>query len=119
MDTEFQALLVKLILVMIPLLLGLAVYSVRPLIKALIERVEEQIGAEKYAMLLTWAYQLVETAEQTIDDNVDKKEYVINTLQKLAQDNGIEVTYEQLDILIESSVYQIKKSIASTNAIST
>ena len=63
-----------------------------------------KLTAERMAELDRLVKAFVEAAEQTLDNGVDKKAYVVKQLQDL----GYEITSE-LDALIEAAVYGLKE----------
>lgn len=50
----------------------------------------------------------VYAAQQTIKDNSDKKQYVMEQVSKWLDSHGIKIEPEQLDMLIESAVLAMK-----------
>lgn len=73
--------------------------------------VKEKIGNEKLAKYEEWAMLAVQCAEMIFKEQgmgVDKKEYVVNFLNEMFNKNKIVITEEQLNILIESAVKEMK-----------
>lgn len=50
----------------------------------------------------------VYAAQQTIEDNADKKAYVLEMVHRWLDNHGILIDEEQLDMLIESAVLAMK-----------
>ncbi|MBR3645973.1 MAG: phage holin [Lachnospiraceae bacterium] len=53
----------------------------------------------------------VYAAQQTIQDNFNKKQYVVERVTAWLKAHDIEITEEQLDLLIESTVLTMKMEI--------
>jgi hypothetical protein len=53
----------------------------------------------------------VYAAQQTIEDNADKKQFVLDRVTEWLKSKEIAITPEQLDILIESAVLAMKREI--------
>ena len=73
--------------------------------------IKEKLGNEKLAKYEEWATLAVQCAEMIFKEQgmgADKKEYVINFLNEMFNKNKIVITEEQLEILIESAVKQMK-----------
>ena len=107
---ETSQIVTGLVLASIPILLFVAVVSIRPLWKQLVKQAEAEYGKKNVDLMFQYAQMLVSAAEQKFDGNLDKKEYVVNQLKLFADELGVEVTYEQIDTLVEASVYQVKKA---------
>lgn len=70
--------------------------------------VKKKIAAEKLSEILKWVMKAVEAAEQIYKESgmgKEKKKFVENFLTE----HGINVDIEQLDVLIESAVWELKK----------
>ncbi len=96
--------LFKIILALIPVL-GTILTSV------IVPYIREKIGNEKLAKYEYWASMAVECAEMMFKEQgmgETKKEYVTNFLNEMFNKNKIVITEEQLNILIESCVKQMK-----------
>lgn len=73
--------------------------------------VKEKLGNEKLAKYEYWASMAVECAEMMFKEQgmgVEKKEYVVNFLNEMFNKNKVVITEEQLNILIESCVKEMK-----------
>ncbi len=71
-----------------------------------------KVKESKYADLASWVCEAVKWAEQTFKGNgmgAEKKRQVLGFLTKYANDKGISITQEQLDVLIESAVNAMNK----------
>lgn len=96
----------NLILALIPVLGTIITGFIIPLIK-------EKIGSEKLAKYEEWATQAVQAAEMMFDGKgmgETKKEYVVNFLNNMFNKNKVVITEEQIEILVESAVKQMKLS---------
>lgn len=76
----------------------------------LVPWLKQKIGAEKVAEVSMWAKQSVLMAEQVYKDwkGQDKKTFVTEYLKKILTAKNISLTDEQLNILIEAAVKQMK-----------
>lgn len=73
--------------------------------------IKEKIGNEKLAKYEYWASMAVECAEMIFKEQgmgETKKEYVINFLNQMFNKNKVVITEEQIEILVESAVKQMK-----------
>ncbi|MBO5828715.1 MAG: phage holin [Paludibacteraceae bacterium] len=96
----------KLILSLIPVLSIIITGFIVPLIK-------EKIGYEKLVKYEEWATQAVQAAELLFNERgmgKTKKEYVVNFLNEIFNKKKIVITPEQIEVLIESAVKQMKLS---------
>ena len=94
----------KIVLAIISLLSALVAGVLIPLIK-------EKIGAEKLAKYEYWANLAVRAAEMMWTESgcgEDKKKYVVDFLNNMFNKNKVIITEQQLEILIESAVKQMK-----------
>lgn len=94
----------KLILALIPVLGAIITGFIIPLIK-------EKIGYEKLIKYEEWATQAVQAAEMLFNEKgmgEIKKKYVFDFLNAMFNKNKTIITEEQLNILIESAVKQMK-----------
>lgn len=73
----------------------------------LIPWIRSQIGAEKLEEYVQWAEKAVRCAQQiyTPDQWQEKKNYCIDFLRMVTKDA---LTYEQIEVLIESAVKELK-----------
>lgn len=79
-------------------------YYVIPLLKRTIERLNDE-------RLTDFIKEAVYAAQQTIADNEDKKNYVLERAAEWATSKGLEITQKQLDLLIESAVLTMKNAL--------
>ena len=80
----------------------LSVYVV-PFLKAKVEQMTD-------VKLLEAIKAAVQAAEQTMVGGEVKKEEVLRYMQEWLKENNINISYEQLDKLIESAVYALKQA---------
>lgn len=96
--------LFQIILALIPILGAIITGFIIPLI-------QEKIGNEKLAKYKEWATLAVRSAEMIFNEKgmgEQKKEYVVNFLNEIFNKNKIVITPEQIEILVESAVKQMK-----------
>lgn len=76
----------------------------------LIPWLKEKIGADKLATAEKWAKYAVLKAQQVLweQDGQDKKAYVTEFLKEILIAKNIALSDEQLDVLIEAAVKQMK-----------
>ena len=98
--------LFELILAFIPVLGTILTLYVIPYFK-------ELIGNEKLAKYQEWVTMAVKAAEMIFTEKgmgVQKKEYVVKFLTEQFNKNKVVITEEQLNILIEAAVKQMKEN---------
>ena len=96
--------LFQIVLAIIPVLGTIITVFIIPLIK-------EKIGAEKLAKYEYWADLAVKAAEMLWTETghgEDKKQYVVEFLTNMFNKKKVVITEEQMNILIESAVKQLK-----------
>lgn len=96
--------LFKIILMLISILGIVITRFIIPLIK-------EKIGAEKFAKYEHWTISAVKAAEMLWTESgcgVDKKQYVVDFLNNMFNKKKIVITEQQIEILIEAAVKQMK-----------
>ena len=76
----------------------------------LVPWLKEKIGADKLAMAEKWAKYAVLKAQQVLWDETgkDRKAYVTEFLKEILIAKNIALSDEQLDVLIEAAVKQMK-----------
>lgn len=76
----------------------------------LVPFVKEKIGASNLELAAQWAKYAVLMAQQTLwsESGEDRKAYVTEFLKKLLTKKNITITDEQMEILIEAAVKQMK-----------
>lgn len=79
---------------------AITVYLV-PFIKLVLSRIQDD-QIKKIILDAVWA------AQQTIVDNQEKKQYVLTIVSDWLQKNNITISPEELDMLIESTVLEMK-----------
>lgn len=95
----------ELILAIIPVLGVIITSFIVPYFK-------EQIGNEKLNKYQEWANMAVKAAEMIFTESgmgVEKKAYVVKFLTEQFNKNKVVITEQQLEILIESAVKQMKE----------
>lgn len=98
--------LFEIILALIPVIGTILTVYIIPLIK-------EKIGNEKLAKYEYWASMAVNCAEMIFKEQgmgADKKEYVVNFLNDMFNKKKVVITKEQIEILVESAVKEMKLS---------
>lgn len=96
--------LFDLILAIIPVLGVIITGFIIPFIK-------EKIGSEKLAKYEYWVTTAVQAAEMLYTESgmgAEKKQYVVNFLNDMFNKNKIVITEEQLNLLVEAAVKQMK-----------
>jgi LL-H family phage holin len=78
----------------------IAIYVI-PLLKQSIAKIQD----EKLQEFIKFA---VYAAQQTIQDNFNKKQYVVSQVTQWLASHNIKITEEQLDLLIEGAVLTMK-----------
>ncbi len=76
----------------------------------LVPWIKQKIGTDKLAEIEKWAKQAVLMVQQVYKEwnGEDKKAYVTKFLKELLMAKNISITDEQLDVLIEAAVKQMK-----------
>lgn len=76
----------------------------------LVPWLKNKIGADKIAQIEKWVNAAVLSAQQTKWDQSgeDRKKAVVQFVQKMCAEHNIKITDEQIDILIEAAVKQMK-----------
>ena len=98
--------LFNVILALIPVLGAIVTYFVVPYIKTV-------IGNEKLAQYKEWVALAVKCAEMIFTEKgmgSSKKEYVVNFLNDLLNSKKVVITEEQLNVLIEAAVLELKQN---------
>ena len=75
--------------------------------------IKEKIGAEELAKYEYWASMAVKCAEMLFKEQGmggTKKEYVVNFLNEMFNKNKTVITSEQIEVLVESAVKELKLS---------
>jgi len=93
------------------IILGLISLLITIVTGVLIPFIAEKIGNEKLAKYQYWASTAVEGAEMLFKEQgmgKTKKEYVVNFLNEMFNKNKVVITPEQIEILVESAVKQMK-----------
>ena len=77
----------------------------------LIPFIKEKIGSEKLAKYEYWVTTAVQAAEMLYTESgsgVEKKQYVVNFLNDMFNKNKVVITEDQLNLLVEAAVKQMK-----------
>lgn len=96
--------LFQIILALIPILGAIITGFIIPFIK-------EKIGSEKLAKYEYWTKQAVKAAEMMWTESgcgEDKKRYVVKFLNEMFNKNKVTITEQQIEILVEAAVKQMK-----------
>ena len=96
----------QIILALIPILGTIVTYFVVPWIKA-------NIDNERLAQYEEWAVLAVKCAEMIFTEKgmgKDKKAYVVDFLNSKFNKNGIKISEEQINVLIEAAVQELNKN---------
>lgn len=75
--------------------------------------IKEKIDAEKLAKYEYWTSMAVKCAEMVFKEQgmgEAKKEYVVNFLNEMFNKNKVVITSEQIEILVEAAVKELKLS---------
>lgn len=80
---------------------ALLAYYIIPVLKAYIAKYWDE-------NLLDFVKSCVYAAQQTMENNVDKKRYVLAQVGEWIRMKGMDISDEQIDILIESAVLAMK-----------
>ena len=97
--------------ILFKIILGVFSLIMTILTSVLIPFIKEKIGNEKLAKYEEWATLAVHSAEMLFSEKgkgETKKEYVVNFLNKIFNKNKVVITPEQIEILVESAVKQMK-----------
>jgi len=79
-------------------------YYIVPALRTFVEKhVDDNLNG--FINACVWA------AQQTIEDNADKKQFVLDRVTEWLHQKEIAISPEQLDILIESAVLAMKREI--------
>jgi len=106
-------LLVVAITVFVPVLGGLFLIWVRPILKGLDENLANRLGQEQWNLIKTLAEQFVLAAEQQgvwdtmLQEGKDKKKWVFNKLAEQLKQQGIDLDFDAINAAIEAAVFQI------------
>lgn len=94
-------------------IIKIAVMAVMLLItRYLIPMLKEKIGAEKLATAERWTKYAVLKAQQVLwsESGQDRKAYVTQFLKEILIEKNIALSEEQIDVLIEAAVKQMRLS---------
>lgn len=97
--------------VLFKIILGLISILATIITGIVVPYIREKIGNEKLAKYKEWASLAVECAEMIFAEQgmgQSKKEYVVNFLNRMFNKDKVVITPEQIEILIESAVKEMK-----------
>lgn len=95
---EMMTVIIKAVISVV--VVAISIYLV-PLVKTLLDRIQDD-KIKKIILDAVWA------AQQTITDNVEKKNYVLGIVSNWLIKNKINLSPEEIDMLIESTVLEMK-----------
>lgn len=95
---EMMTVIVKAVISVV--VIAISIYLV-PLVKNLLDRIQDD-QVKKIILDAVWA------AQQTITDNVEKKNYVLGIVSTWLINHKINLSPEEIDMLIESTVLEMK-----------
>lgn len=67
-----------------------------------------RMGAERLGQVQAWAWQAVQAAEQLMEGNPEKLQYVLGQVAEFAEGRGIHLTPRQLEVIIEGTVRMMR-----------
>lgn len=73
-----------------------------------IPAIKSKVGVQQYELALTYIMEVVKACQQTLEDNNFKKETATEQVSKFLESKGIKMSSEEIDILIESAVRELK-----------
>lgn len=97
---DFTFMVLRVVTTLIALVIA---YYVIPLLKQAVVKINDEKLTE-FINTAVWA------AQQTINDNFNKKQYVLEKVKDWLSKNNIDITEEQIDMLIESAVLTMKNA---------
>ncbi|MCD8028789.1 MAG: phage holin [Erysipelotrichaceae bacterium] len=74
----------------------------------IVPAIKENMGTSNYETLLSFINSVVYAMQQTLEDNDEKKMTATAYVTEWVNDHGIDITSEQIDILIEAAVKELK-----------
>lgn len=101
----------NIILLLIPILGAIITGYIIPFIKA-------KVGEQNLATITKWIGYAVKAAEMIFREEkqgVEKKEYVVNFINKLFNKTKVVITREQIEVLIEAAVKEMNDSKVHSN----
>lgn len=112
-NQEVMDLVIKAMLALVPIVVTILSYYLKGVIVVLQEKVKAEIGNEQYATMITFAGIFVRAVEQTMGmaGGEAKKDAVIGLLVSLAEENGIAISEEQIEAIVEGIYNEIKEEL--------
>ena len=93
---------------------AVVIISIMLIMRYLIPYLKSLVEKSKYAQVVEWVGKAVLMAEQTVlgtKAGAEKKAIVIDFIKRMLMQKNIAITDEQLNILIESAVFAMKKGV--------
>lgn len=107
--------------VLMALVVAIAGIIAKSLIPYLHER-KEAVTAELRQTKWAWAAEIIDAVVRAVEQTVSKeihgngkKEIAVRCIKEILSQNGIEITDEQIDALIEAAVHSLNEGIEITN----
>ena len=107
--------------VLMALVVAIAGIIAKSLIPYLHER-KEAVTAELRQTKWAWAAEIIDAVVRAVEQTVSKeihgngkKEIAVRYIKEILSQNGIEITDEQIDALIEAAVHSLNEGIEITN----
>lgn len=107
-----DAIILKIMELVISIVVALIGYYVVPFIKA-------KIATEKTYEVAHYVMEFVQAAEQIYGEKTGKtkKDYVVDLVTKLCDETHLNLTHEQIVALVESAVYDLKNLQIHTDVL--
>lgn len=106
-------LIFNILLALVVAIAGIIAKNVLPFLKAKKEEALAKLRETKFAIAADIIDAVVRAVEQTVSEELhgdDKKNLAIKYIQELLAQNGIAITAEQLDVLIEAAVQAMNEA---------
>ena len=103
----------NILLALVVAIAGIIAKNVLPFLKAKKEEALAKLRETKFAFAADIIDAVVRAVEQTVSEELhgdDKKNLAIKYIQELLAQNGIAITAEQLDVLIEAAVQAMNEA---------
>lgn len=86
------------------------------LAKVVIPKIKNSVSSDTLDTVTCWVNEAVNAAEQMMKSSTgaEKKEYVINFVDQVFQENNINISAEQLDVLVEAAVKKMNDESKKT-----
>lgn len=103
--------LIAAFIVVIPVLAAIIVRLAKQYLATLDAKLKVEMKTDQYFLLQEMTELLIKSAEQMFTDNSDKYEYALDTLGDFARDNGIPLTDDSAQDLIEGLLKGVKQGL--------